>query len=47
MKKRNKMILTGATLLTIGGVTGYAATNIFGNLDAIRENYDITFNFAK
>ena len=47
MKKRNKAILTGATLLTVGGVTGYAATNIFGNLDAIRENYDITFNFAK
>ena len=47
MKKRNKLILTGATLLMIGGATGYAATNIFGNLDAIRENYDITFNFAK
>ena len=47
MKKRNKAILTGATLLTLGTVTGYAATNIFGNLDAIRENYDITFNFAK
>ena len=47
MKKRNKAILTGATLLTLGGVTGYAATNIFGNLDAIKENYDITFNFAK
>ena len=47
MKKRNKLILTGATLLTIGGATGYAATNIFGNLDTIRENYDITFNFAK
>ena len=47
MKKRNKLILTGATLLTLGGVTGYAATNIFGNLDTIRENYDITFNFAK
>ena len=36
MKKRNKAILTGATLLTLGTVTGYAATNIFGNLDAIR-----------
>ena len=47
MKKRNKLILTGATLLTVGGVTGYAATNIFGNLDAIKENYNITFNFAK
>ena len=47
MKKRNKLILTGATLLTLGTATGYAATNIFGNLDAIRENYDITFNFAK
>ena len=47
MKKRNKLILTGATLLTLGGATGYAATNIFGNLDAIKENYDITFNFAK
>ena len=47
MKKRNKLILTSATLLTLGGVTGYAATNIFGNLDQIRENYDITFNFAK
>ena len=47
MKKRNKLTLTGATLLTLGGVTGYAATNIFGNLDTIRENYDITFNFAK
>ena len=47
MKKRNKAILTGATLLTLGGVTGYAANNIFGNLDTIRENYDITFNFAK
>ena len=47
MKKINKAILTGATLLTVGGVTGYAATNIFGNLDTIRENYDITFNFAK
>ena len=47
MKKRNKILLTGATLLTIGGVTGFAATNIFGNLDAIKENYNITFNFAK
>ena len=47
MKKHNKLILTGATLLTVGGVTGYAATNIFGNLDTIRENYDITFEFAK
>ena len=47
MKKRNKLILTGATLLTVGGVTGYAATNIFGNLDAIKENYNITFEFAK
>ena len=47
MKKRNKLILTGATLLTVGTVTGYAATNIFGNLDAIKENYNITFNFAK
>ena len=47
MKKRNKLILTGATLLTIGGVTGYAATNVFGNLDAIKENYNITFEFAK
>ena len=47
MKKRNKLILTGATLLTVGGVTGYAATNIFGNLEAIKENYNITFEFAK
>ena len=47
MKKRNKLLLTGATLLTLGGVTGYAATNIFGNLDAIKENYNITFEFAK
>ena len=47
MKKINKVLLTGATLFTIGGVTGYAATNIFGNLDAIRENYDTVFNFAK
>ena len=47
MKKRNKLILTGATLLTLGTATGYAATNIFGNLDAIKENYDTTFNFAK
>ena len=47
MKKRNKLILTGATLLTITGVTTYAATNIFGNLDAIKENYNITFEFAK
>ena len=47
MKKRNKAILTGMALLTLGTATGYAATNIFGNLDTIRENYDITFNFAK
>ena len=47
MKKRNKAILTGASLLMVGTVTGYAATNIFGNLDAIKENYNITFNFAK
>lgn len=47
MKKRNKAILTGASLLMVGTVTGYAATNIFGNLDAIKQNYDITFNFAK
>ena len=47
MRKRNKVLLTGATLLTLGGVTGYAATNIFANLDAIKENYNITFNFAK
>ena len=47
MKKRNKVILTGATLLTLGTATGYAATNIFGNLDAIKENYNITFEFAK
>ena len=47
MKKRNKAILTGASLLMVGTVTGYAATNIFGNLDAIKENYNITFEFAK
>ena len=47
MKKHNKAILTGMALLTLGTATGYAATNIFGNLDTIRENYDITFNFAK
>ena len=47
MKKHKKAILTGITLLTLGGITAYATTNIFGNLDAIRENYDITFNFAK
>ena len=47
MKKRNKAILTGASLLMVGTATGYAATNIFGNLDAIKENYNITFNFAK
>src|SRR5699024_11468133 len=47
MKKHKKLILTVATLLTVGGVTGYAATNIFGNLDAIKENYNITFEFAK
>ena len=47
MKKRNKAILTGVSLLTLGTVTGYAATNIFGNLDAIKENYNITFEFAK
>ena len=40
-------MLTGATLLTLGTVTGYATTNIFGNLDTIKENYNITFNFAK
>ena len=47
MKKINKILLTSATLLTIGGVTGYAATNILGSLDTIKENYDITFEFAK
>ena len=47
MKKHKKAILTGATLLTLGTATGYAATNILGNLDAIKENYNITFNFAK
>ena len=47
MNKRKKAILTGMALLTLGTATGYAATNIFGNLDAIKENYDITFNFAK
>ncbi len=47
MRKRNKMILTGVSLLTLGTVTGYAATNVFANLDAIKENYNITFNFAK
>ena len=47
MKKHNKLFLTGATLLTLGGITAYATTNIFGNLDAIKENYNITFNFAK
>ena len=47
MKKRNKLILTGVSLLTLGTATGYAATNIFGNLEAIKENYNITFNFAK
>ena len=47
MKKRNKAILTGASLLMVGTATGYAATNIFGNLEAIKENYNITFEFAK
>lgn len=46
MKKRIKL-LSATALLMVGGVTGYAATNIFGDLDTIRENYDITFNFAK
>ena len=47
MKKHKKAILTGMALLTLGTATGYAATNIFANLDAIRENYNITFEFAK
>ena len=47
MKKHKKAILTGMALLTLGTATGYAATNIFGNLDAIKENYNITFEFAK
>ena len=47
MKKHKKAILTGVSLLTLGTVTGYAATNIFGNLEAIKENYNITFEFAK
>ena len=47
MKKHKKAILTGTVLLALGGATGYAASNIFGNLDAIKENYDITFEFAK
>lgn len=46
MKKRIKL-LSATALLMVGGVTGYAATNIFGNLDTIKQNYDITFNFAK
>ena len=46
MKKRIKL-LSATALLMVGGATGYAATNIFGNLEAIKENYDITFNFAK
>lgn len=46
MKKRIKL-LSATALLMVGGVTGYAATNIFGDLDTIRENYDITFNFGK
>lgn len=45
MKKRIKL-LSATALLAIGGVTGYAATNIFNDLDTIRENYDITFKFA-
>ena len=47
MNKRKKAILTGTVLLALGTVTGYAATNIFGNLYAIKENYNITFEFAK
>lgn len=37
MKKRIKL-LSATALLAIGGVTGYAATNIFGSLDQIKEN---------
>ena len=46
MKKKIKL-LSATALLMVGGATGYAATNIFGDLDTIRENYDITVNFAK
>lgn len=44
MKKHNKVILTGASLLTVGTITGYAASTAFQDLDAIRDNFDYILN---
>ena len=45
MKKRFKT-LTAVALLSLGGVVGYASTNVFDSLNQIRSDYDFTFNFA-
>ena len=48
MKKYNKTkkTLIAIGLLSLGGVTGYAASNAFANLDNIQSNFDTVFNVA-
>lgn len=50
MKNKKKIIITvlvAFTLLFSGGIIGYAASNGFANLDAIKANFDKVLNIGK
>lgn len=48
MKKlsKTKKTMVAVALLATGGVTGYAASSVFSNLDNIQTNFDTVFNIA-
>lgn len=50
MKNKKKIIITASVALALlfsGGIIGYAASNGFANLDAIKANFDKVLNIGK
>ena len=50
MKNKNKIIITVLVALALlfgGGIIGYASSNGFANLDAIKANFDKVLNIGK
>ena len=50
MKNKTKIIITVLVALSLlfgGAIIGYASSNIFANLDAIKANFDKVLNIGK
>lgn len=50
MKNKKKIIITVLVALTLlfgGAIIGYASSNVFANLDAIKANFDKVLNIGK